>query len=196
MATYKYSSWSFGQVEALLNILGGDDIARKVLAGTAKVTVEILSHIVDGNADPFLLPDKSWKVESHQKSDELKITREGEDLFVNGKKIDFYLSEGQQNGNVIGGNDLRKELADKPVLNANVLDYLREYPKLIPDSWKTDANGNIRYIFFWGTIYRNSVGNLYVRCLCWVDGGWFWSRYWLDRDWDSGDPAAVLQVSA
>lgn len=40
MATYKYSSWNFGQVEALLNILGGDEVGRNILAGKIRVKLE------------------------------------------------------------------------------------------------------------------------------------------------------------
>ena len=191
MATYKYSSWSFGQVEALLNILGGDDVAKKVLAGTVKVTVEVLSHIVDGDADPFL-PD-GWEVEKHKKQGEMKITRASDDLYVNGKKIEFFLSKPQEKGETIVGNDLRKELNALPVLNANVLDYLLAHPELIPDEWKKDTNGNTRYIFFWGTIYGDSDGHLRrVRCLYWLDGRWRWNDFWLDDGWGTDSPAALL----
>lgn len=43
MATYKYSDWTFGQVEALLNILGGEKTAREILSGTVKVNTERVS---------------------------------------------------------------------------------------------------------------------------------------------------------
>ncbi len=186
---------TLGQANALVKGLGGMDMVAKILSGVAKVTVEVLRHIVDGNADPFL-PYKSWKVESHQKSGKLELTRDADNLLVNGQKIDFFLSEVQQNGKTIVGNNLRKELADKPVLNANVLDYLREHPELIPDSWKTDANGNIRYIFFWGTIYRIRIGHLCVRYLCWNSDRWDCGCNWLDNDFNDSLPAAVSQVSA
>ena len=79
-----------------------------------------------------------------------------------------------------------------PVLNANLLDYLYEHPELIPESWKKDASGNTRYMFFWGTVCRSSGGHLYVRCLYWYDGRWDWSIYWLGNVFVGSNPAVVL----
>jgi hypothetical protein len=78
-----------------------------------------------------------------------------------------------------------------PVMNANVLDYLLANPDLIPEEWKKDEKGNTRYIFFWGTVYRRSNGNLCVRCLYWDDSGWYWSLRWLVIDFFGFYPAAV-----
>ncbi|AKM84665.1 MAG: hypothetical protein VE98_C0001G0208 [candidate division Kazan bacterium GW2011_GWA1_50_15] len=41
-------------------------------------------------------------------------------------------------------------------------------------------------------INRNSDGNLNVRYLNWNDGRWNWNYNWLDNDWNSNNPAAVL----
>ncbi|MDQ3014701.1 MAG: hypothetical protein M3Q73_02470 [bacterium] len=179
-----------GQLNALVKKLGGVKTVKDILSDAVEVEMTVLDHVVNGNADPFV-PD-GWKVEEHKKHGDMKITREGEGLFINGKKIDFYLSEGQQNGKYIKGDKLRKELDALPVLNANVLDYLCKHPELIPESWKNDASGNTRYIFFWGTVYRRSAGDLCVRCLGWVDGAWYWSDLWLGRGWGGDDPSAVL----
>ncbi|MDO8633009.1 MAG: hypothetical protein Q7K38_00455, partial [Candidatus Wildermuthbacteria bacterium] len=78
-----------------------------------------------------------------------------------------------------------KELAGKPVMNANVLDYLLKNPHLIPDEWKG------KYLFFWGTVYRGSVGCLYVRYLCWRGVRWGWDCRWLGSGWDGRYPAAL-----
>ena len=82
------------------------------------------------------------------------------------------------------GNKLRKELANKDVLNANVLDYLLAHPELIPEEWKG------KLIFFWGTIYRDSDGRLYVRYLRWGGSRWNSGYGWLDNGFYSGNPAA------
>jgi hypothetical protein len=107
------------------------------------------------------------------------------------KRLQLYLDLGQKNGKYIEGNKLRKQLAGKPVLNANVLDYLLKNPQLIPDDWKKDGSGNTCYIFFWGTIYRVSGGYLFVRYLYWDVGRWQWFARWLVFDWGSGSPAAL-----
>lgn len=153
-----------------------DVIARRVWG-------EGVKHVVDCDADPFT-PD-GWKVEEHKKGGHYNHF----ELYV--PKIKLHLSPNQMNGKVIG-NDLCKELASEPVLNANVLDYLLAHPELIPEEWKKDEKGNTRYIFFWGTIYRRSHGSLCVRSLCFHDGAWLWSSRWLAYDWDGLSPAAVL----
>ena len=88
--------------------------------------------------------------------------------------------------NLIRGTELREELKGKPVLNANVLDYLLKHPELIPEEWKGKA------VFFWGTIYRDSRGNLCVRCLYWDGSRWYWSHNWLDDFWLADNLALLL----
>jgi hypothetical protein len=178
----KYSDLNLGQIEALVNKCGGMEGVQRLLSGTAEVVVK--SHIIDLNADPFI-PD-GWKVEEHQKSGNGSGALEWD-----ATKVEFYLDKGQQDGKYIEGNKLRKALDGKPVLNANVLDYLLANPHLIPDDWKKDEKGDTRYIFFWGTIYRYSDGHLCARYLYWDDGRWRWSAGWLDRDWNGRCPAAV-----
>jgi hypothetical protein len=141
--------------------------------------VILTKHVIDCDAYPFL-PD-GWKVEEHQKSGQLEWDP---------AKVALYLSPKQQNGKVIEGHKLRKELKGKPVLNANVLDFLLAHPELIPDEWKGET------VFFWGTIYRGSGGALYVRCLSWNVGQWYWHSRWLENDWHDNNPAALLASSS
>lgn len=131
------------------------------------------------------IPHTNWSIESHKKQG--KILWEPE-------KISFYLSDKQKTDRIIG-NDLQKGLEDKPVLNANVLDFLLENPHLIPESWKQDEQDRTRYIFFWGTIFRGSDEYLVVRDLCWGGGGWFSGCGWLDYGFDGQSPAAVCASS-
>ncbi|SRR6266481_265375 len=147
---------------------------RQVLLGHA--SVQVVEHIIDCDAQPFV-PD-GWSVEEHQK---------GGTWSWDASKAYLYKSPEQLKGS-IEGNKLREKLRkiSTPVLNANVLDYLLANPHLIPEEWKG------KYVFFWGTVYRYSSGHLYVRCLCWNDGRWSWSGFWLDLGWDCLGPAAVL----
>lgn len=154
---------------------------RQVLLGRAVITQ--VEHVIDCDANPFNpWANDGFTIEEHQKGGQWKFDP---------KQVEFFLASGQKDGKVIEGNKLRKELAKKSVFNANVLDYLLEHPELIPDEWKTDGNGNTRYIFFWGTVYRHRDGDLFVLCLCWRVGRWDWSYYWLGRDWRGNNPAAV-----
>ncbi len=172
------SAEALGYTPELLNTLAehptllGDLL--QVQLGYAEV--KMLEHPIDCDADPFL--PSGWKVEEHQKGGQVQF---------NASKVELWLANSQKDGKIIGGVKLRKELAHKPVLNANVLDYLLAHPHLIPEEWKRES------IFFWGTIYRDSDGNLYVRCLYWRGGRWDWDYDWLESDWNGVHPAALAR---
>lgn len=168
----KYPDITLGRVEAVWNKLGGEEGVQRFLAGHCEVIVK--EHIINCDADPFV--PNGWKVEEHRKGGRFKW---------DASQVALYLSKGQRDGKVIEGNKLRKELADKPVYNATVLDYLLANPDLIPEEWKG------KYVFFWGTIYRGSGGDLCVRYLYWYGGRWGWGDGWLGSGWDDFSPAAV-----
>ena len=149
-----------------------------VLRGTHEI--KAIEHVIDCDAEPFI-PDGWGKVE-HQKGGIIKF---------DASKVELYLSKKQKNGSV-EGNKLREELKNKKVLNANVLDYLLKNPHLISEEWKKDGKGNTKYIFFWGTIYRDAGGNIYVRCLCWGGGQWQSDFGWLDGGFSASRPSALL----
>lgn len=154
-------------------LASGDNIAKVRQVRLATITA--IEHMIDCDADPFV--PNGWTVEEHQKGGMFKWNKEAQ-------KDALYYSKKQKKG-VIGGNDLRKELAKQPVLNANVLDFLLANPCLIPKEWKHKG------IFFWGTVYRDSGGDLCVRYLCWGGGKWRWGSGWLDDDWIAVSPALV-----
>lgn len=166
---FRRNGWNNAEIKTLSE---GDLLADvlKVVKGQAEI--KTIEHLIDCDAAPYTPPD--WEVESHKKGG----------LWKWNPKLTLCLSKKQKKGSIVG-NDLRKELANQPVLNANVLDYLLAHPELIPEEWKGKA------IFFWGTIYRNSGGDLYVRCLCWRGAGWYWGGRWLGGGFYSGDPAAL-----
>lgn len=192
----KYGEWTLGQTEALINKVGGLDAAKRILSGAVKMVLEVVKHILDLSADPFI--PENWKLEpgNHLKGKkEVELVRQGDDLYLDGKKLTFFLSTEQVGGKRIQGHKLRKELGDSKILNANVLDYLLAHPELIPDSWKKDENGNTRFIYFWGTIYSGSFGSPYVRCLCWSGNRWGWGYGWLGDDWSSSGPAVLASTT-
>ncbi len=138
-----------------------------------------MKNIIDTNKDP-LIPYKGWTVESHEKSGDFEITKDS-------MKLHF---EPEQKESYIQGNLLAERMKGKG-LNANVLDYLLDNPHLIPEDWKVDEKGQTRYIFFWGTVYRDSDGSLYVRCLCFDGGHWQQDDDWLDSSFDGLGPSVV-----
>jgi hypothetical protein len=134
---------------------------------------------IDCDASP-LVPD-GWSV---LEKDQLPNRVKG--IFTwDPTKVSLYLSKKQKGDKYLVGNDLRKELANKPTLNASLLDYLWAHPELIPEDWKGKA------VFFWGTIYRHWEGRLYVRYLYWHGGLWECHYFLLDDGFYSSYPALV-----
>lgn len=166
-----------GEIRALA---GREDLlqfVRQALRGATAVGP--VQHVVDCDVDPVL--PSGWKGAGYHKK--------GGQFILDVSKVKLHLSPNQMNGKYIEGNKLRKELASEQVLNANVLDYLLAHPDLIPEDWKG------KYVFFWGTIYRYSDGNLYVRCLYFDGGSWGWDCLCLFSNFHGYDPAAVLASS-
>lgn len=182
------SSYSEGQTHQLMDALEAagytpadvtrlgqfDDLPgiRGVLHGRSKIVV--VKHTIDLDAAPFV-PD-GWTIEEHVKGGQFEWDP---------AKVIPYLSPDQEAGQVVSGDNLREHLKTKPVFNANLLDYLLANPQIIPETIKS------KLLFFWGTIYRDSGGRLYVRCLSWGGGRWRWRYGRLDYGWNSDHPAAV-----
>lgn len=131
--------------------------------------------IIDCDKQPKI-PYKGWTIEEHKK---------GGKLIWEPKNIELYLDSKQINGR-IEGNDLRKNLKGKPVLNACILDYLLEHLSLVPEEWKG------KLVYFWGTIFSDADGSLFVEYLCWLGGRWRRYYSWLDDVWYGHEPAALL----
>jgi hypothetical protein len=146
--------------------------------------------MVDLGAFPKL-PFDGASVLSHATGGVVALERRVDGVYLDGKKLGFYLSERQMSGKTVQGLQLRDEVTGQPVVTANVLDALYEYTELIPEEWKVDEQGRIRYIFFWGTIYRDSGGLLCVRCLFFGGGAWRRFYRWLDGGWGGQNPALV-----
>jgi len=172
LALRREGSWTNEEIKMLCERKGFLTQVREALLGRAEI--KQVEYLVDLDADPFVPAD--WTVVEHRKGGQFKY---------DSAKVGLYLSKGQQNGKVIVGNDLRKELKNQPVYNANMLDFYLKNQHLIPKEWKG------KLVFFWGTIYRHSVGGLCVRYLYWDGGRWGWYCYWLDDDWGGSRPAAL-----
>ena len=179
------SSYTEGQVHQLMNALEAAGFTsshltkmgqskeklnsfREVLEGRSEIKMKDL--IIDLDADPFVPP--GLEVLEHKKGGQFKWDP---------TKLKLHLSKSQQNGKVIEGEDLQKELTRMSVLNANVLDFLlkKENWHLIPKEWRG------KFVFFWGTIYRISNGVLFVRFIPWANLGFRTEANYrrLDTDW-------------
>ena len=153
------------------------------------MTTTVVTHEqhrpIDCNAAPFI--PNGWSV---RPEDQITSAVRG-DLVFDPAKVTPYFSERQKNGKAIVGNDLRKELDGKPLLTARVLDYLLVNTHLIPESWKKNEKGAMLYHLFWGTLYDDSNGRLFVRFLCCDDDVWCWGYRSLGANFGSRDPALL-----
>lgn len=137
-------------------------------------------HIIDLDA-PAVIPGLGtvyeWQVAEH---------RPGGQFEWDPTKIDLWLSSTQQNKTYpLLGEELRQEVVNQPVFNANLLDYLLANQELIPEKWKG------KDVCFWGTIYLFPDGSLGVRCLIWSNGWAPFGYRLFDKFFDHRHPAAI-----
>ncbi|MDO8516116.1 MAG: hypothetical protein Q7S28_02600 [bacterium] len=108
-------------------------------------------------------------------------------VIIDPAKIDLAVMLSSGEGSISGKeNQKRLKASGKTLLDVRVMEELLKHPELIPDSWKG------KYVFFWGTIFRDADGRLSVPCLCWGGDGWYWDDRWLSYVWNSDSPAACL----
>lgn len=79
-------------------------------------------------------------------------------------------------------------------LDAGVWQALKENPHLVPESWKEEWYGAVKYICFDGTVLRGPDGREFVPALYWsaTRGAWEFCTYWLGRGCYSSTFSAVL----
>jgi len=182
--------------------LGG---IKNVLEGTAKIgpvaedvlrviTINETTIAVNLSATPKL-PFDGVTVEQHVGNGWAIVEKRTDGLYINDRKVVLHLSKRQQNGKRLTGYELREELTGKSVLNANIFDALHNNSHLIPEEWRRDEKGNARFIYFWGTIYRNALGHLCVRYLYFDGDAWYRYYIWLDVGWYDDSPAVLLASS-
>lgn len=125
-----------------------------------------------------------------------------DNLYINGKKIELFLSERQKNGKLIFGYVLQEilENGDYIPLNSNVLDCIYYHPELFPEHWKLDENGNTRYIFFPGSRFivprSRFIIPLFdlqcIRFLFWNSGSVCRAERILGLGWGIKSPSALI----
>ena len=185
-----------GYTAEQFNLLGQGGRLTAML-GVIRGTHEIrpIGHIID-LAVPCKLPFNGAERVSPAKSGVVKLERRGDDLYLDGKKIELFRSAGQQGDRYIVGHELRKELEAKGGnVSGSILDHLVAHPELWPESWKRDENGNTIFVYFWDDIFRSSDGGLCVRCGYWGDGKVVSDCHWLDRGWYRYGPSASIRTT-
>ncbi|MBI2047844.1 MAG: hypothetical protein HYT27_01775 [Parcubacteria group bacterium] len=140
------------------------------------ITTASTVDVIDTNVPPFV--PNGYTVEEHKKQGLFNWDQ---------NNVTLYVSLEQRDGKQIIGHELREELAEKAVLNANVLDYLLKNKYRIPEEWKG------WHIFFWGTVYRDPRDVLVVCYLRFQNGTWIFDYRRLFDDFSGGD-SAILRV--
>jgi hypothetical protein len=109
-------------------------------------------------------------------------------------KLELYYSKEQMEFAVKGGTHRRNLLKSKNVINATVWDKFVINPNLIPESWKKDKDGDMQIISFFGTIFANPDGSLYVRTMYFYekDNKWNFGDCSLNDYWERNNPVVVL----
>jgi hypothetical protein len=174
-------------IEKFLKPLGAEFLANQ------RIKVINENTIMVNLGAPPKLPFEKAIIEANTGGGWVEVKNRKGKLYQDGREIGLYLSDRQKDGQVIKGHELREKLSGKPVLHPNILDALFEHQHLIPEDWKKDERGNIRYIFFWAVIFRRPGDeDLYVRCFYFRVGQWSRLYDWLGSDWVGSDPAALL----
>ncbi len=94
-------------------------------------------------------------------------------------------------GRAISGWEIQKRLANKSPFNATMCDWFLEFPVSIPSHWRRTATGETQFIYFWNTVYADTVST-YVRCMYWSAGGWLSRLRYLGEQWDAQSPALLF----
>lgn len=159
-------------------LLSNSDLLKSIKdVVTGKKEIIQPDHIIDLDVDPFI-PD-GWAVEEHVKGGKFKFDP---------SKIILYFNT---NESIVRGPDFEKELKDKLIFNANLLDYLLAHPGLIPEEWKGER------IHFWGTICVSPGGERCIRYLFYRGRDqWGWGCDPINRNFfncgsDNAESAAV-----
>ena len=181
----------FSNLAGIRGVINGlAKIVSIVEDATQVITINKTTIVVNLGASPKL-PFNGAEVEQHIGAGWGIVEKRADGLYMDDHKIIMHLSKHQMGNKWLKGYELREELTGMPVLNANLLDALYQNIHLIPEGWKRGEDGNICFVFFWGSIFRVSRGFLSVRCLCFDDGKWRSLYRWLDVDWLGDSPAAV-----
>ncbi len=176
------SATAQGYTPELMNALAQDPklFGQLLQVQLGFAEIKPIEHLINCDAKPFILSGSSIAPDEEQLPNRVKGS-----FKWSSDQMKLYQSEPQRQGKGINGYELKKKLMDKEVLPANVLDYLLAHPHLIPEEWKG------KYVFFWGTIYRDSSGGPCVRYLYWDGDRCDWGYGWLYFGWHGGLPAAL-----
>ncbi len=183
------------KVLRLLQMVKDDPRTFELLDGVLHGTHEIkpIDHFIDLSYH-CMLPFSGAERMSPPKSGIVKLERRGDELFLDGKTINLFLSWQQKANVVIVGHEFPKEVEKRGSnISAKVLDYLVAHPGLWPESWK-NKDGGIIDIFFLDDIFRDPGSNyLCARHGCWIEDKIVPGYRWLHTEWLMDSRVAILE---
>lgn len=165
MEALERKGWT-GEDLTLLGQFGDRNILRPILYGDASV-----AYLLDLSKPPKL-PFLGASVLKHEVGEIGPIELCSDNLYIGGKKVEIFLSEGQNEVGGIYGHKLREELegGSRALLNSNLLDYLYKYPELYPEHWKQNEQGGQLDITSWGSLFQGGESQVFVRFMYWRNG--------------------------
>ena len=179
----KYSELNLGQVEAIVNKLGGMNGVQRFLRGELTVSARSASPIPINRSAPFnseKFIGKGWTIKEEDTCslalNELDLTKVSLETMLRPDEL-----------SVKGEERLRRLKESNFIrLDAKMFQTLWENKAAIPESWKE------RVVFFDGTILRSLRGDRCILSLYWHNGKWYWVCYQLNGDFSFVGPSAVL----
>ena len=179
----KYGNLTLGQVEAIVNKLGGVDGVQRFLRGDLMVFAKSVPLIPINRSTPFnpkKFIGKGWTIEEEDTRslalNELDLTK---------VSLETMLRPGESS--VKGEEKLRRLKESNFIrLDAKILQTLWENNTAIPESWKEQV------IFFDGTILCDSLCDRCIPSLYWHNGKWDWVSYRLSGGFSAVGSSAVL----
>lgn len=184
----KFNDVTIGQVEACINRMGGMENFSRFIAGQGKIVFGQIISINRGRFNPTKFFDRDWSV-IEEETDERSVVLSELDL----TKVEFdtMLLDGEKYVN--GEEKLKRLKKDGRIrLDADIFFTLWKNQHHIPESWKETINGNIRLIFFDGTVFRGWDGGHYVLSFSWHREKWNWQLHGLRGDFGASGLSAVL----
>jgi len=179
----KYGELNLGQIEALVNKLGGMEGVQKFLAEEIVIAKSNKNLIFVDRTIPANYPD--WVVEKEHP--ELESTGPAE---FDAGKLGLWLHDEQKTGYVTG-NTIHQYLKDHGMLKdcLNLRD-LEEIQKKGITFFRKHFKD--KCVFGWKSVVRDRDDNLIVPYLCEGDGVVDLDGDWLGNDWDARSPALLL----
>jgi hypothetical protein len=157
--------------------------------------VEVISHTcIHVNLDaPPNLPFDSATIKANTCGGWVTLEKRPDGLYRNGVEVVLHIDEGQKDVNSISGHELHAALSTRLSLHPNELDAAVDY-SLMPDDWKADENGIIRYILSQAVVYCDNDDNddECIRYWCFFVGQWQAKYFWLRGRCNNRHPSALL----